>query len=313
MIYQSNISLYFCHVKAKLLKVGKGHAGAVYSLHSDSTEGLFYTGSADRMVGSWNVSDMQPGNFSVNVGSPVFSILKIEDRLYVGQGEGGLHVIDMEAKREIRHLKYHKRPVFQILRHAQRGQLYTLGGDGLLSIIDAEDYSLLWSLPLSEDKLRTALLSSDGKHLLIGGSDGWIRVLETEYFNILSEIKAHEGGVYDLKGLPDGRLISGGRDGHLRYWRYSEASLEQVSAVPAHNFAIYSIDINPRGDLFASGSRDKTVKIWDTEIGKKPLRIERVGPVGHTHSVNVVKWLSDDVLVSAGDDRDLHFWLVTRA
>jgi WD40 repeat protein len=186
-----------------------------------------------------------------------------------------------------------------------------LGGDGVLSIVDSSDFALRWSLPLSEDKLRSAILDADGERLLVGSSDGHIRILETEYYNVLSEIKAHEGGVYDMAWLAEEKLLTAGRDGHIRVWNYSNGEIVEKQAIPAHNFAIYSIDVSPSGKYFATGSRDKTVKIWDPEDLSNPLRISRKGPIGHTHSVNVVRWINDGLLLSVGDDRDLHFWSIS--
>lgn len=298
-------------MEASFLKLGKGHSAAVYTMIKDGS--LLLTGSADRMVGAWNTDSLETDKFSVNVGAPVFSLLKLGDLLFIGQGEGGIHLVDMASKKEIRHLKYHVRPVFDMILDRDKGRLYSLGGEGNLSIIAMDDYSLMWSIPISDDKLRCALIDSDQSRLLVGSSDGVIRILETDYFNLLHEISAHEGGVYDMKWLQNGKLITGGRDGHLRYWEWSSGCLSQIEAVPAHNYAIYSIDVAPKGAFFATGSRDKTVKIWRVDNPLNPLRIQRKGPIGHTHSINVVKWLSEDILVSAGDDRDLHFWSISKA
>lgn len=262
------------------------------------------------MVGAWDIEKLASDGFSIKLDAPVFSLEKSGELLFVGQGSGGVHVIDLLTRREIRHLKYHHLPVFRILTHSSRAELYFLGGDGILSIVDSSDFSLLWSLPISDDKLRSASLDSSGRNLFLGASDGYIRVLETNYYNVLFEIKAHEGGVYDMAWISTEELITVGRDGYIRIWRFADDQIVQKEAVPAHNFAIYSIDISPSGKYFATASRDKTVKIWNPNDLSHPLRIARKGPIGHTHSVNVVRWLRDDLLVSAGDDRDLHFWTI---
>ena len=298
-------------MKASLKKSVKGHAAAVYCLIKDEVDHRLFSGSSDRMVGSWSMSDLEPGAFSVNVGLPVFSLYKKGNAMLIGQGEGGIHVLDLSSKKELRHLKYHSRPVFEIFENQKTNHLYSLGGDGNLAIIDSEDYRLLWSIPLSSDKLRTGLIFDEGKKILIGGSDGYIRVLETEYYNVIEEFMGHEGGVYDMKFISASTIVSGGRDGHLRYWKQEGNAIKADRAIPAHNYAIYSIDLSPDGRRFASGSRDKTVKVWNIAEPDKPLRIARKGSVGHTHSVNVVRWIDSETLVSAGDDRDLYFWSIS--
>lgn len=300
-------------MKYDLKKVLKGHASSVYCLHVDTMSSRFFSGSSDKMVGAWSLEKLIPDGFSIKLDAPVFSLEKLGQFLFIGQGVGGVHVIDLKTKTEIRHLKYHARPVFEIIGNPVKPYLYFLGGDGVLSIVDSLDFSLGWSLPLSDDKLRSAVTDSSGDRLLVGSSDGYIRILETDYYNVLNEKLAHEGGVYDMEWLTAEKLLTVGRDGHIRLWDYADNQIVEREAIPAHNFAIYSIDISPSGKYFATGSRDKTVKIWKPNDLKSPLRISRKGPLGHTHSVNVVRWLKDDLLVSAGDDRDLHFWAISNS
>ena len=42
-----------------------------------------------------------------------------------------------------------------------------------------------------------------------------------------------------------------------------------IKSIPAHNYAIYDIVFSPNAKLFATASRDKTVKIWDAELTAK--------------------------------------------
>jgi WD40 repeat protein len=296
---------------AELKKELKGHAAAVYTLHLDKSSNRIFSGSADRMVGVWQSNNLEPDPFSIRTDQAVFSIEKQANHLYVGQGSGGVHVIDLQSRQEIRHLKYHNRAIFQILSHPLKPYLYFLGGDGLLSIVDHADYSLKLSLPISEAKLRTASLSANRELLFVGSGDGYIRILETDYYNVLNDVKCHEGGVYDMVWLSDNEVITVGRDGHIRLWKLRDHQLIEYDKIPAHNYAVYSIDISPSGQKIATASRDKTVKIWEMGNLRKPLRIQRVGTKGHTHSVNVVKWVNDNLLVSAGDDRSLFFWTIS--
>jgi WD40 repeat protein len=183
------------------------------------------------------------------------------------------------------------------------------GGDGKLSIIDALDFRLLHSLKLSAQKLRCLCLSENEQLLLTGGSDGFIRMLDTAYLNELESVKAHDGGVYAIHQLTDGRYVSGGRDAHLRFWEWKEGRLLQVNAVPAHNYAIYAISSVRGSTFFASASRDKTAKVWDLDNLNAPSRLFRKGDKGHTHSVNTCAFSPDgELLVTAGDDSKIILW-----
>lgn len=291
----------------------EGHAGAVYSLLLSDDKQTLYSGGSDGMVGSWDIPSGAAKPFSVKTGEAILSMLidNNSGRMLIGQSAGGIHVIDTAEKRELRHLKYHGLGVFQMMIHPSEPILLALGGDGMLSVMDVESYKLHMSIPLSHTKLRVMLADAAGVHLLIGGSDGYIRILETGYYNELDSLLAHEGGTYAMAWITPELLVTGGRDGHLRFWIYGDGKLEQEMAVAAHNYAIYDIAVHPDGKHFATASRDKTIKIWPVEDLKHPLRIARDGKVGHTHSVNRVVWIGNSGrLASAGDDKKIRIWQV---
>lgn len=287
----------------------KGHAGPIYVLTGKAGDGSVYSGSSDGIVAKWDVVKGTPEAFSVRAGRPVFSLLFHNDLLLIGQDEGGIHVVDFNARKEVRHLKFHRLGVFALAFVESENIFLSAGGDGRLCIYDSNDFRLLRSIDVSAMKLRCMSLTTDEKHVIVGGSDGFLRIFDTAYFNELRSFKAHEGGVYSARIISDGTLVTGGRDAHLRFWNTSGNQLEETAAIPAHNFAVYDIAWHPDTKLLATASRDKTAKIWNHNDLKHPIRLS--GSVGdrHTHSVNAVKFSEDgNLVVTAGDDRTLMVW-----
>lgn len=282
----------------------KGHASGIYFLTHDS--GSLISGSGDGVLASWDIESMQNLPRSVKVGEPIFSAWLNEELMLIGQDKGGIHVVDRVKKEEIRHLKFHSKGVFNISFNEKTNHFYSLGGGGSMAVFDREDFRLLIQIPIAETKMRTALISPDGSRLLVGGSDGWIHCFETEYFNELFSLKGHDKGTYVMKWLQDGTLISGGRDAHLRFWKFDSDKLEMIREIPAHNFAIYDIEILP-GDRFVSVSRDKIVKLWNRDSLDKPIRLLDGPKTSHHRSVNAVCWFND-TLATAGDDRLIKLW-----
>ncbi|KAG5636248.1 hypothetical protein H0H81_008651 [Sphagnurus paluster] len=72
-----------------------------------------------------------------------------------------------------------------------------------------------------------------------------------------------------------------------------------------HTNTVYSVAFARNGKYFASGSKDTTIRIWDTETGSLIA-----GPLkGHKESVNSVAFSFDDtMLVSGSSDNSVRVW-----
>lgn len=300
---------YLCGVNYKIRHVLKGHGGPVYALSDRAGDDSVYSGASDGIVAKWNIESGKPEAFSVRTGKPVFSILFHGNLLLAGQGEGGIHVVDFAAGKEVRFLKYHRLGVFAMACIDRENLILSAGGDGFLCIYDANDFRLLNSIAVSPMKLRCIASAPDEGHVVVGGSDGFLRLFDTAYFNEIQSFKAHEGGVYSARFISESTLVTGGRDAHLRFWKLDGNRLIAAEALPAHNFAIYDIALHPDSRRLATASRDKTAKIWQLGDMKSPIRLARNRGEGHTHSVNAVHFSNNgELLVTAGDDRTLMVW-----
>jgi WD40 repeat protein len=103
-------------------------------------------------------------------------------------------------------------------------------------------------------------------------------------------------------------LLSGGRDAMLRVWDV-ERDFALHSEQPAHWFTVNHIVFSPDGQLFATASRDKTLKIWDATDFRLLKVVDTVRHGGHINSVNRLLWLPG-CLVSCSDDRTAMLWQV---
>ncbi|VTR97370.1 WD40 repeat domain-containing protein [Tuwongella immobilis] len=78
-----------------------------------------------------------------------------------------------------------------------------------------------------------------------------------------------------------------------------------------HDEAIYSTAVTPDGSIIATGSFDKTIRLWDRATGA-PLRTyysNPINPQGHTNLVLAVAISPDGkFLASAGSDNQVRYW-----
>lgn len=111
-----------------------------------------------------------------------------------------------------------------------------------------------------------------------------------------------------MRFSPDGKfLLTGGKDAHLNIWQVGH--YDKIKSIPAHDWAIYDIAYSPNSNLFATASRDKTLKIWDSKTFQLLKVINKEKYDGHQFSVNKLIWSTyNNYLISAGDDRAIIIW-----
>lgn len=299
-------------IQAKKAKQFEGHSGAIYTLEPAHEKHLFFSGSSDNLVVEW---DLKTGTNKAVAKLPVkaFSLQYVLERklLFVGQSTGGVHVIDLEQQREIKLLQLHQQPIFDIKYLEHRRWLFVLGGDGLLSVWNTEDYSLVTSISLCNEKIRSIAFHLENNEAVVGCGDGAIRIIDLNTFDKKRVLQEHLANfsVSTVCYTPDKKyLLTGSRDAHLNIWEV-DTGYGLLHRIPAHNYAIYSIVFSPDKKLFATCSRDRSIKIWDASTFDMLLRIDKENHDGHSNSVNKLWWSAyNNHLVSTGDDRTIKVW-----
>jgi WD40 repeat protein len=289
-----------------------GHSGSVYAL-AVSGASSFFSGSGDKIVAEWDLNNPGEGRLMAKIPEIIYSLFTDleNDRLLVGQATGGIHVISLSERNEIRLLQYHTAPVFHLDISKEHNLLFSLAGDGKLGVMNSHNLALKAVLTVGIGKLRTCSVNVAETLLAVGSADGSITVFSLPDLQPVKQWQAHQPGfsVNALTFSPDGTLLlSGSRDAHLNIFTVADDFHLQQS-IPAHNYAIYSIVYSPDQKLLATGSRDKTIKIWDPKSFEVLHRIDNEKNEGHKNSVNKIMWHpGTGHLISASDDRAILVW-----
>src|SRR5262249_42569329 len=116
--------------------------------------------------------------------------------------------------------------------------------------------------------------SPDGQRLAAGGKKNTVKIWDVETRQELRTLEGHNGEVYTVAFSPDkdGRwLASAGEDSVVKIWASHSGAF--VRNFRGHTGLVCSVAFSPDGRRLVSGSRDKTVKVWDlTQLQDAPDR-----------------------------------------
>jgi WD40 repeat protein len=288
----------------------EGHKQGVYALLNLRGSSVIVSAGGDGAVVKWDLDENGPvrmnpepsvaGVLFAQLPEPVFCLMEgLEGVIWAGT-QGGL-VFKLVSGEAPRMIKLGTSSVFFISRWMD-GRIAVGLGSGELVFLD-DELQLLDRKSLGKKSLRCCL----GDRGLIGGSDGLIWRLDSQG-DILKRWDANSPSVFCLAEDSEGDIVSGGRDA-LLMWMGEDGGLQQE--IKAHLFTIHALAGSDLGWL-ASGSMDKTVKVWDRNSGAllKVIDREKYPSRGHSHSVNALCWVGR-LLASAGDDKIIRIWEVS--
>lgn len=150
--------------------------------------------------------------------------------------------------------------------------------------------------------------------LASGSEDNTIKIWDWELGELERTIKGHTRPVLDVDfGGPRGGtlLASCSSDLTIKLWDPSE-EYKNIRTLPGHDHSVSAVRFIPSGaagapssgNLLASASRDKTIRIWDITTGYCVKTIH-----GHVDWVrDVCPSVDGRFLLSAGDDRTARLW-----
>jgi WD40 repeat protein len=221
------------------LQLFQGHSGPIYDIDFDKE--FVYSAAADRFVTRWNKSTGEQDAFAIRCEAVPFSLKLFSkgQKIAIGLASGQINIVDVLQRRETHHFTQHQVGIFAMFETDDQRLLCVGDADGFLSIWETSSMKLLIILPLSCGKIRS-IRQLNATSLLIAGGTGEVLVLETEFFNELHRFYAHEAGTSVLC-IDDKRneLITGGKDGYLRWWDKETFALKK--ALPAHKGTIYGL------------------------------------------------------------------------
>lgn len=287
------------------------HNGSIYTLIHGRDENYFFSAGSEGIVAEWKIDELNKPVAVAKVDSHIFALLFLPEKNYliIGTMSGGLHVIDLGAKKEIHYITFHEQSIFDIKKY--NGKIFVASKDGTLSVWDAETYQLEKAITISDQSLRVIAFNPVKNEAAVGSSDNHIYLVDLDQQKIRAGLEGPENSVFSLCYNENGsQLIAGSRDAQLYIYDLLHLRLEHQ--VKAHLYTINYITLILGNKFFASASRDKTIRVWNAETFELEKSIDKEKYDGHLNSVNKLLWLhSHNYLISGSDDRSIIIWKIS--
>ncbi|KAF1942629.1 WD40 repeat-like protein [Clathrospora elynae] len=159
---------------------------------------------------------------------------------------------------------------------------------------EAPDYSRALSVELSghRNDIRALALSSDDR-MLASASSGGLKVWNVKTQNCLRTLEC--GYALCCAFLPGDKIVVvGTKEGDIELYDIAASSL--LDKIPAHEGAVWTMQVHPDGKSLITGSADKSVKFWNFEIVQQEIPgTKRTTPQLKLIQSRILK-VNDDVL-----------------
>jgi WD40 repeat protein len=190
--------------------------------------------------------------------------------------------------------------------------LASAGDDGAVQLWDPATGQAVRKLEGGADWLLALAFSPDGKQVAAGGYDGNLRLWEVvsgkKVFDVVAgpppapKTTVPPNVLWSLAFSPDGKQIAaGGSDARIDLFG-TDGKL--VRSLPGHTATVTALAFHPSGTVLVSGSRDRTIRLWNPAAGQMLKSLE-----GHTAWVQGVTFLDQGTrLASGGADQTVRLW-----
>lgn len=274
-----------------------GHKQSVYCVISDGEQGFFTAGS-DGFIVRWANPNENEGVVFARVPEAVFSLFydKGNDRVLAGGQYGNVYILQKNQSPRI--VKIHDGSVFWVGFGPTHYMSCSAKGD--VVIWDSQG-KIKKSVKLSVQPLRWGLKVDD--HWWFTGSEGRIWELNAN----LETRASHNLGAHSwfkIAQIQDW-VFGVGRDAKLHRWNrlFLDENIQD-----AHWYSVHALSISPNGKIIATGSMDKSIRLWNVNSLQALGSIYSDQEHGHKSSVNDILWLDDSTLISVSDDASVRCW-----
>ncbi|MEO1520264.1 MAG: DnaJ domain-containing protein [Cyanobacteria bacterium J06633_2] len=280
-----------------------GHTEAVTDVAFAQNGKVLVSSGLDGAIYVWNISKGRQLSRLVRQGHAVHGLAVSSDGQLIASGcaDGTVKLWHIRTGSLVHVFTGHTAPVLTVAFSPNRKVIVSGSADGSIRFWHVQHRGLLYILNDHRASVRAIAVNPNG--LTLASSDGTHRIITWDMQTGLCT-RPSLSTINDALALefsPNRRDLWVGRiDGTVQ--RLDAETGESLCQFDGHQEAVHSVALNGTGQLIASGSGDRTVRLWSPSNAQGLLS-------GHDGSVNTIAFSPDGtLLVSGSSDRTIKLW-----
>lgn len=155
-------------------------------------------------------------------------------------------------------------------------RLATVGFDKAVEIWDVVQRKRLAAILDHSDTVLCVAFHPDGKSIASGGMDRTVKLSDGSTGRGQLTINPELKGILAVAFSPDGKFVlTAGESPEIRWWELAtigesvtERGWKPMRKLPGHSAPVHDMRFSPNGELLATASADRTVRLWSARTGR---------------------------------------------
>ncbi len=283
------------------LMVLTGHTEPVYAVNFSPDGETIASGSADNTIRLWNMHTGKLIKTFTEAEHPIEFSPDGDVLLGTSRNPRQLQMLNVITGELIKTL-YWTNLVSSAAFSADSNVIAAGDIDGTIGLWDATTGQTIKSFKAHSDTVLDVVFSPDGKTLATAGQDDTMRWWDIHTAENIKTFSEYLDGRSYMKYSPDGKTIAIIR--HDQIWLRDATTGKHVKTFKGHTQYIMGIGFSASGDTIATGSADKTARLWNAQTGESIRTL-----TGHTDTVYTPVFSPDgNQLVTHCNDNVLRLW-----
>ena len=216
----------------------------------------------------------------------------------------GIWLYDADTYKPLSLLTGHTDRVLSV-EYSADGKILASGSrDGTIRLWDPQTTKNIAVLTGHQNGVTHIAISGDSRKLAsVGADEKFVRLWNINTHRHITNLKGKFNTIHSLAYSPDSDIIAAGDfDGTVKL--LSTEKKKQIASLVGHRLApsditepgsVLTLAFSPDGETLASGSRDTTIRLWNTKT-----TYHKVTLTGHSGRVTTVVFSSDGKTIASG-------------